>query len=80
MDKITKTKIYKVSFREPIDGKTDYYFGSIAAIYKLFTPEQVGCVKGTLYAHKFFSGDIKTETRNCRITTDYMYRSKQQEA
>lgn len=35
-------KIFHVEFREPIDGKKHYYFGSKAAIFQRFTPEQIG--------------------------------------
>ena len=35
-------KIFHVEFREPIDGKRHYYFGSKAAIFQRFTLEQVG--------------------------------------
>ena len=35
-------KIFHVEFREPIDGKKHYYFGSKSAIFQRFTPEQVG--------------------------------------
>lgn len=35
-------KIIHVEFREPIDGKVHYYFGSKAAIFQRFTNEQIG--------------------------------------
>lgn len=44
--------IIQVSFREhplPRDPRTDFYFGSLAAIYEVFTPEQVGCNVKTLW-------------------------------
>lgn len=34
--------VIHVEFREPIDGKIHYYFGSKAAIYQRFTSEQIG--------------------------------------
>ena len=36
------SSIIKVSFFEPVEGKTDYFFSSMAAIYDLFTQEQMG--------------------------------------
>lgn len=44
--------IYQVSFREhPIEGdpRTDFYFYSLAAIYEVFTPAQIGCRVQTLW-------------------------------
>ena len=41
--------IIKVSFHEPVNNKTDYYFGSLKAIFTEFTPEQVGCRLASLY-------------------------------
>lgn len=39
--------IIRVRFNKPPladqPAKTDFYFGSLAAIYEVFTPEQVGC-------------------------------------
>lgn len=39
--------IYRVSFTEPpFEGnpdKTDFFFGSLSAIYQIFTPKQIGC-------------------------------------
>ena len=37
--------IYRVDFKIPPseNAGTDFYFTSLAAIYELFTPEQVGC-------------------------------------
>ncbi len=37
--------IYKVSFRESPknDGRKDFYFTSLAAIYEQFTSEEIGC-------------------------------------
>lgn len=39
--------IIRVQFREPPVKKkprqTDFFFGSLAAIYEKFTPEQIGC-------------------------------------
>jgi hypothetical protein len=35
--------IYRVSLQAPVNGKTDYFFGSLAAIYTEFSPEQIGC-------------------------------------
>lgn len=35
-------KIVHIEFINPIDGERHYYFGSKAAIFQRFSPEQVG--------------------------------------
>lgn len=35
-------KIIHVEMLQPIDGQTHFYFGSKAAIFQRFTPEQIG--------------------------------------
>ena len=35
-------KIIHVQFKEPVDGKINYYFGSKVAVFKRFTSEQIG--------------------------------------
>lgn len=44
-----KQTIIKVQFLKPVDGKTEYFFGSIAAIYERFTPVEIGCSMQTLW-------------------------------
>lgn len=47
--------IYHIQFREPPlkgDCCCDFYFTSIAAIYDVFTPEQVGTSLNQLWASK----------------------------
>lgn len=41
--------IIHLKFNEPIDGKTDYFFGSLSAIFSKFTPPQVGCTLRDLF-------------------------------
>lgn len=36
-------KIYKLEFKEPVNGRRDYYFSSLSAIYDVFSNEEVGC-------------------------------------
>ena len=35
-------KIFHIEFKEPIDGRSHYYFGSKMAIFKTFSKEIVG--------------------------------------
>lgn len=41
-------KIFHVEFKEPINGKKHYYFGSKSAIFQHFSPEQIGITYKTL--------------------------------
>lgn len=58
--------IIKVTFREPpladAPSKTEFFFGSLAAIYETFEPRQVGCKVATLWDYG--------------ITEDKPYRNK----
>lgn len=68
-----KEFIIRVRFFQPIDGKTDFYFGSLAAIYVLFSDEQIGCNLRTLYCSKITESDPKV-TRTCIISKFTVYR------
>ena len=44
--------IYRVRFKEPPlsgDERTEFFFTSLAAIYEVFTAEQIGCRVNRLY-------------------------------
>ena len=68
--------IYHVSFKKPINGKTDYFYGSLSAIFTNFTPEEIGCKVQRLWNIK-----ITEETpyigRKCTITKETLTRKKQ---
>lgn len=59
--------LIKVQFLKPIDGQTEYFFGSISAIYERFTAEQMGCNKESLWAAKITPNTPKA-TAKCVIT------------
>lgn len=42
-------KVIHIELKEPFDGKRHFYFGSKTAIYELFTPEQIGISKESLW-------------------------------
>lgn len=53
--------IYRVAFSEaPLenDARTAFYFGSLTAIYDLFSPEQIGASLKTLWNKKVSEGNI----------------------
>ena len=46
----SESTIIKVTFHEPVGNKTEYFFGSLKAIYQQFTAKQIGCKLTNLYA------------------------------
>lgn len=70
-----KEHIIRVHFFEPINGKQDYYFGSLKAIYTQFTTQQVGCCLCRLYG--VAPGKPK-ETRQCQVSKETILRMTQQ--
>ena len=77
MEKISIETIVRVQFLNPVaehGGQTDFYFGSLAAIYEVFTPEQIGCKLETLWAAK-----IDTLHTKCVVSKQVLYRKKQKE-
>lgn len=64
--------IIKVQFHTPVNGRCEYYFGSFAAIYEKFTPEQIGCALRTLWV-----SDLPKATRQCVITRHSVIRKPQ---
>ncbi len=65
--------IIKVQFIRPINGQTEYYFGSLAAIYDTFTPSQIGCTLHTLWRSGIDENNSKA-TNNCVISKHKMLR------
>ncbi len=59
--------VTKVQFHVPVDGRTEYYFGSLAAIYERFTAEQIGCNVERLW-NSNISADNPKVTSRCVIT------------
>ena len=74
MNNLSKGKVIKVTFFKPVQG--DLYFGSLAAIYEMFTPAQIGCNLETLWGAKIEPGRPKA-TRSCVISKHEVYRKKQ---
>jgi hypothetical protein len=68
--------IYRVSFKEPIDGKTDYFYGSLSAIFTNFTPEEIGCKVQRLWNIKI-TGETPYIGRKCTITKEPLRRKTQ---
>lgn len=73
-DTLTAMKIIKVSFFEPVNGKTDWYFGCLGAIYEMFPEEAIGIKLASLRANPF----TYKSTRKCTISKLVIYRKRQQ--
>lgn len=52
------------------------YFGSLSAIFEIFTPEQIGCTLKSLWAAKVDINKPKV-TSKCIISKHYIYRKQQ---
>lgn len=65
-----------VEFFRKMNGRKVWYFGSLAAIYELFTPEQIGCKLETLWNSSIDYGEYKI-AKQCVIYKEKMYRKAQ---
>lgn len=73
---LSESALIKVQFFKPRNGHLEWYFGSLAAIYELFTPEEIGCKLETLWAAGLKEGDCKA-TRQCTVYKLRMFRKMQ---
>ncbi|MDR1343519.1 MAG: hypothetical protein LBK18_09750 [Prevotellaceae bacterium] len=64
-----KKRIYRLSFKAPVGGKTDYFFGSLSAIYEAFSPQEVGCRVTRLWNVKITEANPYIG-RKCTITRE----------
>lgn len=74
-------RIYRVQFKEPPlndDERTEFFFTSLAAIYDVFTAEQIGCKVNRLYNIGLPDGTPYNGER-CLITQEAIH-SKAQKA
>ena len=77
MDNITFSTMVRVRFFEPVDGKRDWYFGSLSAIYGVFDTAAIGATLSSLYAQRLKPGRGKAVTPKCAITKQRIFRKKQ---
>ncbi len=59
-------KIIHLKLNEPIDGKSDLYFGSLKAIYQKLSPDQVGIKYKSLT--NALRGKDHYQNKKCSIT------------
>jgi hypothetical protein len=74
---LTKSRCLRVQFFEPVDGKTDYYFGSIKAIYERFKATEIGLSMLSLYSRRI-SEVMPVVTRKCLISRIEILRNGRQ--
>jgi hypothetical protein len=72
------TTVYHVYFYDETLPKQDYYFGSISAIYEVFTRKQIGIQASSLYNFKLDENRNPVyENRICRIRKDVLISKSQ---
>jgi hypothetical protein len=70
--------VYHVHFFDEAMPKQDYYFGSISAIYEVFTIKQIGIQASSLYNFKLDENDNPVyENSKCRIRKDIIISKSQ---
>lgn len=69
---LTASTLIVVEFFRKTNGRKLWYFGSLAAIYELFTPEQIGCKLETLWNAKLGYGEHKI-TKHCVIYKEHCH-------
>lgn len=69
----TKNTMYHVSFNEPVNGKKDYYFSSLSAIYTKLSPEEIGC-KVTRLWNLQLTADNPYVGKKCKIAVEVFYK------
>ena len=67
--------IYKVHFNEPQRGKRDHYFTSLAAIYTVFSREDIGCDVSNLWNLSVAKGNLYSN-RKCVISKNIVHSKK----
>lgn len=80
MEKLTTLStatVIKVQFFHPhAYGGTEFYFGSLAAIFEMFAPSEIGCRLENLWSSNITEEHPKA-TRFCVISKHKLYRKSQ---
>ena len=74
MNSYSEFLITLVEFPEPVNGRTIYYFGSLAAIYEYFDHSVIGIRLSTLHHRNI--GTEPYDTGKCKISKQIAYRLK----
>lgn len=70
-----KTKVVHLHFKKPRDGQSDFYFGSVLAMYSVLTREDVGAHYRTVTQALFHSGTY--ENKKCIVRLGELIRKRQ---
>lgn len=74
---LSTASLIKVQFFHPKEGGgTEFYFGSLAAIYEMFDASEIGCRLEALWAANIDEEHPKA-TRSCVISKHVLYRKSQ---
>ncbi len=70
-------RVFRVELKDQtVDGKSEFFFGSIAAMYQRLTPEILGVAKSTMNTYLWrFGGQY--ENKLCKITSGEIIRKSQ---
>ena len=55
---------------------TTYFFGSLAAIYEMFTPDEIGCPLASLWQKGLLTDGRTFTTARCTIARVMVYRKR----
>ena len=59
----------------PITGKTDFFFSSITTFYNMFTTEEIGTAKQTIYGRNLKVGD-EYRSKFCVVKKEVVLNNK----
>lgn len=65
-------KIYRVSFAVPVDGVSDFYFASLAAIFERFSVDDIGCGLSNLWRGTVAPGK-PYQNKKCKISEEVLF-------
>ena len=75
MNKKHKAKVVHLHLKKPRDGQSDFYFGSVLAIYSVLTHEDVGVHYRTITQALFRLGTY--ENSKCIVRLGELIRNRQ---
>lgn len=70
-------RVFRVKLKgQSVDGQSEFFFGSVAAIYQRLTPRILGVAKSTMVTYLWrFGGQY--ENKLCKITSGEIIRKSQ---
>ena len=75
MNKKYKAKVVHLHLKEPRNGQSDFYFGSVLAMYSVLTREDMGVHYRTITQALFHSGTY--ENKKCIVRLGELIRNRQ---